>query len=196
MLPLVGISAAGRNDVAGIDEGVGDLDRLVEQPAWIVAQIEDIALQFRLTGFGAEMIEGLAHPVVRLLIELGDADIADVAALQMRAHRLNVDDLADDRELLEVPVRSALDGQFHRRLGRAPHFFDRFLEGQALDRSVVDAGDQIAGHHASARRRRIVDRADHLDQPILHHHFEAEAAEFLALHAALEVLQGFRIKII
>ena len=50
MLPLVGISAARRNDVAVVDEGVGDLDRLVEQPAGIVAQVEDIALQIRLPG--------------------------------------------------------------------------------------------------------------------------------------------------
>src|SRR6202020_3114141 len=86
-LPLVGISAAGRNDIAVIDEGVGDLDRLVEQPPGIVAQIEDVAFQIRLPGFGAEMIEGLAHPVIRFLVELGDADIANVTAFQMRAHR-------------------------------------------------------------------------------------------------------------
>ena len=142
------------------------------------------------------MVEGLAHPVVRFLVELGDADIADVAALQMRAHRLNMDDLADDRELLDVPFRSALDGQLDRRLGRTAHLVDRFLERKALDRRVVDAGDQIAGHQAGARRGRIVDRAHHLDQPIFHHHFEAQAAEFLALHAALEVLQGFGIEIV
>ena len=67
---------------------------------------------------------------------------------------------------------------------------------QALDGRIVDAGDQIAGHHPGARRGRIVDRAHHLDEAALHHHFEAEAAEFLALHAALEVLQGLRIEIV
>ena len=81
-------------------------------------------------------------------------------------------------------------------VGLAAHLVDRFLERKALDRRVVDAGDQIAGHHAGARRRRIVDRAHHLDQPALHHHFEAKAAEFLALHAALEVLQGLGIEIV
>src|SRR6185437_12815514 len=95
-----------RNDLAAVDEGVGDLDRLVEQAAGIVAKVENIALQLRLARVGAEMIEGLAHPVVGFLVELGDADIADVAALKMRAHRLHMDDLADDRDLFDVPVRS------------------------------------------------------------------------------------------
>ncbi len=94
MLRLVGVSSAGRNDLAAVDEGVGDLDRLIEQPAGIVAQVYDVALQVRRPGVGAEMIEGLAHPVVRLLIELGDADIADVAVLETPAHGLDVDDLA------------------------------------------------------------------------------------------------------
>ena len=97
-------------------------------------------------------------------------------------------------------LRSAFDprcdGQLDRGVGLAPHLVDRFLERKALDRRLVDAGDQIASHQAGARRGRIVDRADHLDQPIFHHHFKAQAAEFLALHAALEVLQGLGIKII
>jgi hypothetical protein len=79
---------------------------------------------------------------------------------------------------------------------RTAHLVDRFLQRQALDGRIVDAGDQIAGHHPGARRRRIVDRAHHFDETALHHHFEPEAAEFLALHAALEVLQRLRIKII
>ena len=114
----------------------------------------------------------------------------------MRAHGLNVDDLADDRELLKVLVRSALDGQLHARFGRTAHAVDSFFQGEALDRSVVDARDQIAGHQPGARRRRIVDRAHDLDQAVLHHDFEAEAAEFLALHAGLEVLQRLGIKIV
>ena len=142
------------------------------------------------------MIEGFPHPVVRFLVELGDADIADVAAFQMRAHRLNVDNLADDRELLNVPFRSALNSQLDRGVGLAPHLVYRFLERKALDRRVVDPGDQIASQQPGARRGRIVDWAHHLDQPIFHHHFEAQATEFLALHAGLEVLQGFRIEII
>ena len=142
------------------------------------------------------MVEGLAHPVVRLLVELGDADVADVPLLHMGAHRLNMDDLANDRELFEIMGRSALDGQLHRRFGRTAHLVDRFPQGKTLDGRVVDARDQISRQHARARRGRIVDRAHDLDQAVLHHHLEAKAAEFLALHAGLEVLESLGVEIV
>ena len=44
-LGLLGVAAAGRDDLAALEEGVGDRDRLVEQAAGIVAQVEDEALQ-------------------------------------------------------------------------------------------------------------------------------------------------------
>ena len=38
------LRAAGRDDLALVEEGVGHRDRLVEQAARIVAQVEDVAL--------------------------------------------------------------------------------------------------------------------------------------------------------
>ena len=43
-LGLVGTAAAGRDDLAVVEEGVGDGDRLVEQAAGVVAQVDDVAL--------------------------------------------------------------------------------------------------------------------------------------------------------
>ena len=44
-LHLVGMAAAGGDDLAPVEEGVGDEHRLVEQPARIAAQVEHEALQ-------------------------------------------------------------------------------------------------------------------------------------------------------
>ena len=44
-LHLLGMPAAGGDDLAALQEGVGDEDRLVEQAAGIAAEIEDEALQ-------------------------------------------------------------------------------------------------------------------------------------------------------
>ena len=44
-LRLVGIAPARRDDLAALEEGVDDFDRLIEQAAGIVAQIENVALQ-------------------------------------------------------------------------------------------------------------------------------------------------------
>ena len=141
------------------------------------------------------MVEGLTQAVIGFLVELGDADVADVAALEMRAHRLHVNDLADDRVFLRLLVGAALDEQPHARLRRPAHLVDRLLQREALDGRVVDAGDEVARHESGAGGRRVVDRAHDLDEAVLHHDLEPEAAEFLALHAGLEILQRLGVEI-
>src|SRR5213595_1122362 len=44
-LRFLGIAAAGRDDLAALQEGVGNGDRFLQQAAGIVAQIDDVALQ-------------------------------------------------------------------------------------------------------------------------------------------------------
>ena len=44
-LGLLGVAAASRDDLALVQEGVGDRDRLIEQAARIVAQVDDEALE-------------------------------------------------------------------------------------------------------------------------------------------------------
>ncbi len=147
-------------------------------------------------GLVVELGERDLQRVEGLLIELRDPDIADVAALDVRAHRLHVDDLANDREFLAVLGRRRDDRQPDRGLGGPAHAVDRLLQRQALNRRIVDFDDQVARHHAGARRGRVVDRADDLDEPAFLHHLEAEAAEFLALHRGLEFVERLGIEIV
>jgi hypothetical protein len=53
-------------------------------------------------------------------------------------------------------------------------------QAHALHRLAVDAHDQVAGLHAGALRRRVVDRGDDLDEAVLHADLDAEAAELAA----------------
>ena len=71
-----------RDDLALVEEVVRDLHRLVEQPARVVAQVEDDALEVAARPAGACVLHGAAQPGLGLLVEGGEADIADVAALQ------------------------------------------------------------------------------------------------------------------
>ena len=82
------------------------------------------------------------------------------------------------------------------RLGGTAHAVDRLLEGEALDRGVVDLDDQVAGQQAGARRRRIVDRADDAHETAVLHHLQPEAAEFLAPHRGLEFVELLGIEIV
>ena len=77
-------------------KSIDDVDRLIEQAAGIVAQIEDVALELVGGDLAVELLHRRLQTVRGLLGELGDADVADVVVLDMRAHRLDLDDVADD----------------------------------------------------------------------------------------------------
>jgi hypothetical protein len=88
-------AGAGADDLALVEEVVGHLHRLVEQPARVVAQVEHQAAQVpaRLL---AQLLHGAAQRGLGLLVEGGQADIADVAALEAEADDLRADHVAGD----------------------------------------------------------------------------------------------------
>ena len=112
----------------------------------------------------------------------------------MRAHGLDVNEIADDGEILDLLLRAAEDFELHRRVDRAAHLVDRLIERQALRRLVVDRGDDVAGQHARLGGRRIVDRRHHLDEAVLLGHLDAKAAE-LALRLDLHVAERLGVHV-
>ena len=73
-LRLLQAAALGQHDGALVEEVVGDGDRLVEQAAGIVAQVDDVALEV----LAELLLQGvdLLHQVgVRLLVEGRDLDV-------------------------------------------------------------------------------------------------------------------------
>ena len=56
-LDFVGVAPARRNDLAAIEEGVGHRDRLIEQAARIIAQVEDVALELVGRDVGLEFLD-------------------------------------------------------------------------------------------------------------------------------------------
>ena len=77
-LRVAGAPSARRDDFALIEERVRNADRLIEQAARIVAQVEDDAAQ-AAADLGLRLIDGLLEPVFGLLVERRDADVGDVA---------------------------------------------------------------------------------------------------------------------
>jgi hypothetical protein len=67
-----------------------------------------------------------------------------------------------------------------RGIHGATHLLDHLIERKALHWLLIEVRDDIVGHDAGFRRRRVVDRGDDLDQAFLHGHFDAEASELAA----------------
>src|SRR6476661_205327 len=107
-LRFLGIAAAGGDDLAALQEGVGDQHRLVETAAAIIAEVDDIALDLVDADLGIDLLDALAQALIGLLAEGADADIADIA-LDALLNRGNDDVRAGERELQRLGLARTLD---------------------------------------------------------------------------------------
>ena len=141
------------------------------------------------------MISLIAFAVVRgLLVELGDADIADVVAFDTHADRADADHVARDRDLDRLVLTLAHDGQLDLGVHRPAHLLDRLVQGEALHLLAVELRDHVVRHHAGLRGGRLVDRRDDLDEAVFHRDLDAEPAE-LALGLHLHVAEVLRVHV-
>src|ERR1700751_2376600 len=192
-LRLLGVAPACRYDLALLQEAVGDRDRLVEQSAGIVAQVDDVALDL-VAGLGGKVGDRLLQAFGGLLVELGDADEADVVAFESRTHRADLDARTGNGNLERLLLALAHDLELDLGVLRPAHLLDRLVEREPLHRLVVEGRDDVVGHDAGLGSRRLVDRGDALDQAVLHGHLDSETAELAAgLH--LHVAEALRIHV-
>jgi hypothetical protein len=156
----------------------------------VAAQVKDQTLQVALL---VHVLDGLGEILAGAILEPADADIAVAGLDHLRAHALDVDLLARQREGQRCFGFLADDGQQDLRAGLAAHHFDRLRQRHAARRGVIDLDDQVAGLDARAKRRRILDRRDDADHAVFDAHFDAEAAE-LALRVDLQFLESVGIE--
>ena len=191
---LFRVAAAGRDDLAALEKRVRHRDRLIEQAARIVAQIEDVALQLVLAHLRGNVGDRLLQSFRGLLVELADAHEADVVALDARAHRSHADDVARDRDLDRLVLALAHDGQLDLGVDRAAHLLDRLVQGEPLHLLAVELHDDVVRHDAGLGGGRLVDRGDDLHEAVFHRDLDAEPAE-LAARLDLHVAEAFRVHV-
>ncbi len=97
MRSLIGIAAAGGNNLAFFQKGIRDRNRLGQKPARIVPQIENDAFQ-RVTFFPEEIINRIHQAGCCLLGKGGDPDIAD-AVENLRPHGPDLDEIPNQRDI-------------------------------------------------------------------------------------------------
>ncbi len=183
------VAAAGGDDLARFEEGVGDRHRLVEQPARIVAQVEHIALHVvRAAHLLLHLQDALLQVLEGLLGELGHAQHAHIA-LDPALGRGDLDVGAGDHDVEGLVGAFAHDGDGDVRADRPAHLVHRVREGQAQHALAVDMGDEVVGLDPGLGRGGVVDRRHHLDEAVLHGDLDPEAPE-LALGLHLHVVEG------
>src|ERR1700693_4738829 len=79
----------------------GNGHRLFQQAAGVIAQVDDVAFQL-VTDLVLHVADFPLQAFSGLLVEGGDADIADIVAFDMRAHRADADVVAHQRDVDRV----------------------------------------------------------------------------------------------
>ena len=99
--------------------------------------------------------------------------------------------VARSMETVKTPVLGvAADSEADLASRRASHQFHRVGECEAENRRAVDMGDEVAAFQPGARAGGPLDGGYDLNQPVLHRHFDADAAEFAAraqLHLPVDI---------
>ena len=181
------IAAAGADDLARIQERVADIDRLVQQPAGVVAQVKDEArdvvdparVRDRLVDLRLERRE-------RLVVEGGHAQHNRVA-FGAGLDRLQLDRVADDLDVERLGLAFAQQGDRDLGPDRAAHLVHRVVQRQAHQGFAVHMGDEVARLDARLRGGRVVDRRDDLDEPVFLPDLDPQAAKGAA-RLGLQVL--------
>jgi len=93
-LGILATPPTGRHDFAFVEKCIGDRDRLIEQPARIIAQIEDHPEELA-TGLLLQVLHRVIEADIGLLVESRDPDIGDIVAFEMRTDRLDLDRRTD-----------------------------------------------------------------------------------------------------
>ena len=165
-LGLRGDAAAGRDNLALLKECIGDRDRLIEQPAGIVAQIDNEALEL-IAGLGSEVGNRFFQAIRGLLVELSNANEADIITVHPRADRAQADEFARNRNfkwlVLAVAHNSELDLGIHGSL----HHLNSLIKRESLHRLFTEMCDDVIWHDAGLRRWRSVDWSHHPEHPLL-----------------------------
>src|SRR5262249_496561 len=92
---FAGVAALGQHNRALLQESVGNCDRLIEKPAWIIAQVDHIALELGAYPL-LQVFDSLLYIFVGIVaLERLDFDPADIA-LGTILDWIDTDDVPDD----------------------------------------------------------------------------------------------------
>jgi hypothetical protein len=186
-------AADGRDDRAGLDEGVGDLDGGGEQAAGVVAHVEHDAADAGLLEVGELGPQLLAGRLGEVAVDLHEPDLDRLPVLvgarqDLALHAVEGDHVAGDRVLPGLVAALALDVQRDGGAGLAAHVVDGLRQAHRHRRLAVDLDDAVARLEAGLRRGVAVDHADHGDLRVAHADLDAEPAE-AALRAGLHLVE-------
>ncbi len=188
---ILGASARDDDRRALRQELVGDVDGLIQQPAAVVAQVEEQPLHpLRL-----ELGERFLHLARGRAREVADRDVPGLGRNHVGiAHRRLRDLGAGDSELQRLLETGAQDRDAHLGPFGSLEARDRFVDRQLVGGLVLDTLDDVAGADPQPGGGRAVDRCDDGQAAIAHSDENSQSVETRLLLFAHRRVGGRRQK--
>ena len=145
-----------------VEQVVADVDSLVQQAAWVLAQIQHQALEI------AEAVDGVLHLLAGGFLELREMDVADAGTnliLEIDGGMRNL--VANQVEDQRLGLAVAQHGHFNLRSLGALERLRYLVGGPAIGGFAVHRDDLVAGMNAGAERGRVLVGRDHEDLVVL-----------------------------
>ncbi len=137
-------SASRRDNLAPRHERARHGDRLIEQSAGIIAQVDHVASQLFRRDLFRNVGDRFFQSVGCLFVEGGDLDIADIATVGVVADRAHANDFAHNRNFDRCLRALADDLESGLRADRPLHLAHSLLQGEPFHCFAIDVGDQVA----------------------------------------------------
>ena len=179
-LTILRVASARRNDLSLFQEGIGHLDRLSEQAARVVAQVQHNAADIvDAAQFLDRLLQSLFQVRIGLVVE-GRHTQDNRIAHHTAAHRCQLDGVADDRDVERIGHAFAHDGQHDFRPDRPAHLFHGLVQQQPHQVFTVHLGDEIARLNAGRGCGRVIHGRDDFHKAVFLRDLDAQAPEFAA----------------
>ena len=186
----------GNDGLPFLQELVGYRDAFVEQAAWVLAQIEDQAMNVVL----AQLLQAVFQLLASIFSELLDEDVGD-AGLQPDGvfNAAARDFVADDREVDGLIAAFARNHDGDLRAARTFQQVGDLGGGQVVGGLVVHLHDDVARPDARAVGGGAGERRDHhglaVERPHLHAHAEVVALLVLTQELIIARIEEIGVRV-
>ena len=190
-LDVFGAAPFGRDDHAVVEEAIGHLDGLLEQPARVVAQVQHDSGQ-RPARLRPQRIEPLLQIDVGAVLEVLDLHVPVSVVVELRLDRHDADDVAHQRHGTRLAPGRARHLEQASGARRAHQRLDAIDLLPAARLRAVDLQQLVAGRKSRAGRRRLVERRHNHQLVAARRDLQADAA---VLAVGLLLQRGVRLRL-
>jgi hypothetical protein len=146
------VAPPGRDDDPALQELVGHEDRLVEQPAGVVAEVQHEALEAP-AGLAGERVEGAVDLDAGAVLKALEGDVAHALGEHPRLHAAHPHHLAHEGQSQRIGDPAAPQHHPHPRARRAAHAPHGLVDVEPPGVAPLD-GEQLVPPPAPPRARR------------------------------------------